>query len=318
MCQRRRARAFRAADLERDDGLAVRARAPRGVEEVRRVGDRFDVAEDDFHFRTISEVIDEVADRGADLAAAGSQITELKSEVVDHAVDLRAHRAALRDQRDRARCEFLQRFVGDGGEARCTAAEPHAVRPDGGDAGLCERRAQPRTEAAAGLAAAFAETSGEDRGAARTGGAALAQHRDGGLGGREDREVVGRFRQRAAVREARLAPDLPAVRVHRQHAAGEAKALEIVPHPHRPMVGAVGRADQHHVARMEQRVDGVFAGGLRLHSYVPGAALHEAKRSSALQTRDPGFYPRIRNRGPASAVHRFALHRVRDTNQPLA
>jgi hypothetical protein len=40
---------------------------------------------------------------------------------------------------------------------------------------------------------------------------------------------------------------------------------------------------------------------------------HEAKRSGALQTRDPGFSQLIVNRGPASAVHRFALHRVRDT-----
>jgi hypothetical protein len=50
---------------------------------------------------------------------------------------------------------------------------------------------------------------------------------------------------------------------------------------------------------------------------VPGAAQHGAKRSGALQTRDPGFCPREEsNRGPASAVHRCALHRARDT-QPM-
>jgi hypothetical protein len=35
-------------------------------------------------------------------------------------------------------------------------------------------------------------------------------------------------------------------------------------------------------------------------------------RGGALQTRDPG-YLRFSNRGPASAVRRFTLHRVRDT-----
>jgi hypothetical protein len=41
-----------------------------------------------------------------------------------------------------------------------------------------------------------------------------------------------------------------------------------------------------------------------------------AARSGALQNRDPGFFlPAISNRGPASAVHRFTLHRVRDTER---
>jgi hypothetical protein len=37
-----------------------------------------------------------------------------------------------------------------------------------------------------------------------------------------------------------------------------------------------------------------------------------AARSDALLIRDPGFL-RFSNRDPASAVHRFTLHRVRDT-----
>ena len=37
---------------------------------------------------------------------------------------------------------------------------------------------------------------------------------------------------------------------------------------------------------------------------VPGAAQHGAKRSGALQTRDPGSLPYQSNRGPGSAVHR--------------
>ena len=49
---------------------------------------------------------------------------------------------------------------------------------------------------------------------------------------------------------------------------------------------------------------------------VPGAAQHGAKRSGTLQTRDPGSKS-TDNRGPASAVHRFALHRVRDTRKLL-
>ena len=38
-----------------------------------------------------------------------------------------------------------------------------------------------------------------------------------------------------------------------------------------------------------------------------------AARSGALQTRDPGVFRGAANRGPGSAMHRFALHRVRDT-----
>jgi hypothetical protein len=48
---------------------------------------------------------------------------------------------------------------------------------------------------------------------------------------------------------------------------------------------------------------------------VPGAAQHECEaRSGALQTREPGFSRMKNHRGPGSAVHRSALHRVRDTS----
>ena len=42
-----------------------------------------------------------------------------------------------------------------------------------------------------------------------------------------------------------------------------------------------------------------------------------AARSGALQTRDPGFCRKQENRGPASAMHRYALHRVRDRRHQL-
>jgi hypothetical protein len=41
-----------------------------------------------------------------------------------------------------------------------------------------------------------------------------------------------------------------------------------------------------------------------------------AALSDALQTRDPGFLLDKSNRGPASAMHRFTLHRVRDKEVP--
>ena len=51
----------------------------------------------------------------------------------------------------------------------------------------------------------------------------------------------------------------------------------------------------------------------RVNAGVPGAAQHGAKRNDALQTRDR-YTHRLRD-GPGSAVHRFALHRIRDTDQ---
>ena len=47
----------------------------------------------------------------------------------------------------------------------------------------------------------------------------------------------------------------------------------------------------------------------------PGAAQHEAKRNGALQTRDR--YKLGVCDGPGSAVHRFALHRIRETKVML-
>jgi hypothetical protein len=43
----------------------------------------------------------------------------------------------------------------------------------------------------------------------------------------------------------------------------------------------------------------------------PGAVQHEAKRSDAPQTRDRNGHRAQSD--PGSAVHRFALHRIRET-----
>ena len=102
--------------------LPFGARAARGGEEVRRVGDGFDVAEDDAQFRLNGEVVDEVADRAADLPAAGGEVADLQPEFVDGAVDRRADRAALRGDRDRAFRKLLQGLVGNAAETGFAAA----------------------------------------------------------------------------------------------------------------------------------------------------------------------------------------------------
>src|SRR5580658_2658831 len=84
----------------------------------------------------------------------------------------------------------------------------------------------------------------------------------------------------------------------------------------RPMSGSDGKymsidsgpsAVKNDSSRVSAKVPGRSIIALRF----PGVAQHEPRRSGALQNRDRG---KLRIRGdPGSAVHRFALHRVRET-----
>ena len=186
--------------------LPFGARAPRGIEEVRGIGYALDVAEDDAQLRHGGEVVDEIGNPAAELAAAGGEVGGLQSEIVDGAVDDGGHRAALHGDGDRARHRLLQRLVGHGGEIRRAAGDAHAGRADHRDAGARDRFAQQRAALAAVGIAAFAEARGIDGGAARAGGAAVFQNFDGGFGRGEDREMVGRFRQRVEPRDSRACP----------------------------------------------------------------------------------------------------------------
>ena len=182
----------------------------------------------------------------------------------------RRHRAALHGDGDRARHRLLQRLVGDGGEFRCAAGDAHAGRADHRDAGALDRFAQLCAAFAALRVAAFAEAGGIDGGAARAGAAAVLQNLDGGFGRREDREMVGRLRQRVELRIAGRAPDIVAVRIDRKDLPGKSEPLEIVVDALRPVAGAVRCADQNDVVRVEQMPDRVVPAGDVMRARLAG------------------------------------------------
>src|SRR5262245_66532108 len=113
MRERKAARGFGGADLDRQHGLAVVVGAARGGKKAGRVGHAFDVAEDHFQFRLNRKIVDEIADLAADLAAAGGKVRDLEPKLVDGSVERSADRATLRCNRDGAFSELLQSLVRD-------------------------------------------------------------------------------------------------------------------------------------------------------------------------------------------------------------
>src|SRR5262249_6774159 len=155
----------RRPDLHRQHGLAALAGAPRGGEEMGGVRDTLDGAEDDLKFWLNRKVVDEIADRAADLAAAGGEVREPEPELVEGAVDRSADRAALGDDCDRPLLELLQRLVRDAAEIGLAAGDPHAVGADDGQAGLIEHRTQSSGEPQPLGIAALAEARRVERAA---------------------------------------------------------------------------------------------------------------------------------------------------------
>src|SRR5262249_42719474 len=118
-------------------------------------------------------------------------------------------------------------------------------------------------------------------GGAGAGGGTVTKIAQRDLGRGEDDEMVRRLRQRLEILEAGNAPDLAAVRIEREYRAGKAETAQVVPHAPRPMVGAIRRPDQDHVARVKQPLDrlGLVHRGHRTR--VGSARLHLAEGAEA-------------------------------------
>src|SRR5262249_56404267 len=85
--------------------------------------------------------------------------------------------------------------------------------------------------------------------------------------------------------------------VAREHASGEGEALEIIPHPPRPVIGPIRRPEEHHVVRTkEPRDGGSFGGGLLLLHAAPALQLSLPRRAGTARGRDD----RTSRRGTAS------------------
>jgi len=170
---RRLAARLRLPEFQGDDRLARRPGQAAGGLEACNVGDRFHIDADDLELRLAGEKRDVVGDRQTGFVAAGDQIFDRNAALLERAVQMDHHAAALTGERDRSGMERQRPVLGQGDEAALAADITHAVRPRHAEIGLGngggERAAVLRALRVAGLAETrgkYSRTASTCRGAA--------------------------------------------------------------------------------------------------------------------------------------------------------
>src|SRR5437660_1313160 len=100
--------------------------------------------------------------------------------------------------------------------------------------------------------------------------------------------------------------------------AGEGCARTMPGAPEKAAAASVPWTKRRRVVRIETSlfvVEAIYSRNGGAGQEVLACPGRDAARSVAAQTRDPGFFSKRTNRGPGSAMHRYALHCVRDANR---
>ncbi len=245
----------RSAELHQHNGLAGRARHAAGRHEGLGVLHRFQVGDDHPDVVVHGVVADVVGAGEAGLVAGGDHRAGIDAAPLERALDRHGETAGLADDRDRPVDQPLQAIVRHGHEAGAGVQIAETIGAGDREPGLRDRRLEPGRQRAGTWIEGFAEAGGEHGGAACAGPARLDQ-RIGHESRRDDHHhVVGGLRQLGVGAIAARVPDLVAARIERIDRARKLVAVDVAPHPLRPVARRVAGAQDHHVARIEQRID---------------------------------------------------------------
>ena len=222
---RRRRSGLGAAGFQNDDGLGGSS-LPEDARESRRVGNRFEVGEDDLCVRVVRVERQQVACGHVGLVPRGRDAREAEPERIGEVEQRRADRAALRDEADAAALRDRLEHVRVQPNGGIGVQDAHAVRPHEAHAVPVHdvhERAFLRLAFPAGLAEAGRE---RDHRADALPSALLGDFEDEFRRNREHREVdVARDVENRAV--SRNAVDGLALPVHGEDAPGEVVAPDV-------------------------------------------------------------------------------------------
>ncbi|MEY9471659.1 hypothetical protein ABH992_004058 [Bradyrhizobium yuanmingense] len=255
MRHRRGAAAFGGAELERDHGLARRARRLAGIAERLGVAHAFEVDDDHLDARILGEVAHQIRRLEPGLVARGHHVADADTPVFQRLADRHDDRAGLAGDRHRALFHGDDAIVDIGEELFAGAQIAEAVRARDREPRLAHRSLQFGSELLAFVILQLAEAGGDDGGRPRAGCGGVADHLHGKARRHQHQDVIGLLRKTRKILVAGNAPDGIALGVDRIEPAFETIFDQIVPDALGIIAGLVGRAHQHDVVRVQHCVD---------------------------------------------------------------
>ncbi len=168
----------------------------RRLEESGAVANGFDIAGNHPDIVVFGEMREIVGEGQADLIAAGDEIGNRGAAALNATAQRLHEHAALRDDSDRAAGDDVELLIGNRRELRPAHGEAHTIGSDRGDSRTAEGIFEPVRPSDALMISAFAKASGKKTGAARAQRRCCFDRSDRLLGGEENSEMIGLFRQR--------------------------------------------------------------------------------------------------------------------------